>query len=74
MTPIEIIILGLSLAFCWSVINPWYNTKPFNCLMCMSGWFSATLAIFSFGWYFPLFFAIGCFVGGLFEAIRNRYL
>lgn len=74
MTHIEIIIMGLALSFCWSIINPWYNTKPFNCLMCMTGYFSVSVALFSVGWYCVLFFPVGCLAGAVFTSLRDRYL
>ena len=76
MTPIEILLSALALAFCWvEFINPFKKTKPFNCTMCMSGWFAGSLALFA-GYQIStiLFIACGVFIGALFEAIKMRWM
>jgi hypothetical protein len=79
MSNVEIILSGLALAFCWvHYVNPFKKTKPFNCVKCMSGWFSLILfGLVGSGLYWPygwLFLPIGVFAGAMFEAISMRWL
>jgi hypothetical protein len=48
--------------------------KPFNCMKCLTGWFSFFIAL-GFGtdyWYFYL--GLGLLAGALFDSIKMRYL
>lgn len=74
MNNVQIIIIALSMSFCWLNINRWLKFKPFNCMMCMTGWISVFIAIIIHGWYGVLMFPVGCFAGALFETIKYRYL
>ncbi|MGN6416101.1 MAG: hypothetical protein ACTHMC_01325 [Pseudobacter sp.] len=76
-----ILFYSLSLAFCWgNVIMPVLKRylklgKPFTCTMCMTGWFALILGLIAgFGWECVLVMAAGVFIGGLFEAIKMRWL
>lgn len=79
MTPFQIIISGLALAFCWvNLIYPKLDlpkVKPLNCCMCMSGWFGFALGLANGYCYTSiLFLAIGVFIGALWEGISMRWL
>jgi len=79
MTPFQIILSGLALSFCWvELLYPLIRVKlvkPFNCGMCMSGWFSFGLSLIcGYTYSSILFLAVGVFVGAMFEALKMRYL
>ena len=77
MTPIEIILSGLSLAFCIVEVLrlKWLQFKPFNCMMCMTGWCSFTISLLAGHTYTSiLFLACGVFVGAMFEALKMKCL
>lgn len=69
-----VVPFGLSLAYLWVDVFRWGITKPFNCLSCMTGWFSLVIAgLFHVPfWYFYL--PAGVFVGGLYSSFRMRWL
>jgi len=84
MTPFNILLSALALAFCWvHYINP-INRKPFNCIKCMAGWLS--LLVYAANLLCthqlnaihiacaPLYLACGVFTGALFEAVAMRWL
>ena len=84
MTPVETILSGLALAFCWvQYLNP-FNGRPFNCIKCMAGWCS--LAVYCLSTCItqqynmphyaaaPLYLAAGVLTGAIFEAITMRWL
>lgn len=79
MTPIQIILSGLALSYCWvNIVYPktgFPKVKPFNCVTCMSGWFSMALSILN-GHTFEaiLFLAVGVLAGSIYESIQMRYL
>lgn len=74
MNKIEIILTALACAFSWLQVNR-INRRPFNCLMCMSGWCALVIALFAgHGRYAPLFFPLGCFAGAMLEGIIMKYL
>lgn len=82
MTKSEIIIAGLALAFALvNVLFPLFHKskvtkrKPFNCVMCISGWASFGLSLFN-GYVYGsvLFLVVGLFAGAMFEAISMRWL
>jgi cell division protein FtsX len=90
MTNMEIIISALALAFCWVEILNQIKSKPFNCMKCMSGYFSFVIAglndnyMNAFSAHAPfwvvkillmiIFIAVGVFAGALFEGIKMRWL
>ena len=74
-----ILLYSLSFAFFIVEVLPKririQKVKPFNCLMCMTGWSAFTLAIID-GYKFNaigVMFA-GVFVGAIFDAIKMRWL
>lgn len=68
------LIFGLSIAFFWVEVKRWGHVKPFNCLKCLTGWFTFIIA-FTFHTPFAfMYLFVGVFVGSLFEAIKLRYL
>lgn len=79
MTPSQIILAGLALSFCWvEILYPLTRLKlgkPFNCGMCMSGWFSFALSLIA-GYEYSsiLFLAGGVLAGAMFESLKMRYL
>lgn len=79
MTPVEIILAGLALSFCWvELLYPLIRVKlvkPFNCGMCLSGWVSFGLSLIN-GYIYSsiLFLAVGVFVGAMYGAIKMRWL
>lgn len=74
MTPTQIILFALSLAFVWVDILRWGIHKPFNCCKCMTGWFALLLAGVSGADYWYLYAPLGVFAGAMFEGIRMRWL
>jgi hypothetical protein len=75
MSNIELIITALSIAFCWINIIQWPKFKPFNCMMCLTGWLALVLAILTgHGIWSILFYPVGCFAGAMFEAVKYRWL
>lgn len=74
LSGIYCLLFGLSLAFFWVEIKKYGVIKPFNCLKCMTGWFTFIIA-FTFHTPFAfMYLFVGLFVGALFEAIKMRYL
>ncbi len=45
MSTTEIIIASLAMAFCWVEYFNQIKFRPFNCIKCMTGWFSFALAL-----------------------------
>lgn len=74
-----IIFFALCLAFFVVEVVPRIkltNRKPFNCMMCMTGWCSMLLAVWQ-GVYWPYMLLLGVagvFVGAMFGAIKMRWL
>lgn len=73
MTPAQILIFAVSLSFCITQVWKPIKSKPFNCMMCMSGWISLIGCIW-FGAAGLLFFPVGCFAGAMVEAVIGRWL
>jgi hypothetical protein len=69
-----VVLFGLSAAYVWVDILKWGVTKPFNCLTCMAGWICLILAVTFHVHYWYLYLALGAFAGGLFTAIKLRWL
>lgn len=74
MTYTQIIILSLSFSFCITQVWRPINIKPFNCMMCFTGWAAAGLGLYQFGISGLALFFVGCFAGALFDAIKMRWL
>lgn len=81
MNMIEILFFALALAFCWVNFLKPIEHKPFNCIKCMTGWFSFLLYAFLHlgadalaALTSVLYLAAGVFIGAIFEAISMRYL
>lgn len=79
MHPYEIILYALCLAFFVVEVLPRIkltNRKPFNCMMCMTGWCSIGLAVWQdFHWPYVLLLGLaGVFTGAMFGAIKMRWL
>ena len=82
MTPVEIIITALAIAFCW--VNYIYTPlviklnikaiKPFSCIKCMTGYMSLVIGCVMYGWPGLLFLPAGVFAGAMYEALAMRYL
>jgi hypothetical protein len=69
-----VILFSLSLAFLFAEVLHWGVRKPFNCVKCLTGWFSLFMA-FGFNtpyWYFYL--PLGLFAGAMYTAIKYRWL
>lgn len=73
MTPTQIIIFAVSLSFCITKVWQPLQIKPFNCMMCLTGWLSL-VACFWFGWFGLLFLPVGCFAGAIVESFIMRWL
>ena len=74
MTGLQVVVFSLAIAFTWVEVLRLGRHKPFNCLKCMTAWFSLILA-FAFHvqfWWAYLF--VGVFVGAMFGAIKMRWL
>lgn len=74
MTGLQVVVFAMAFAFTWVEVLKWGNTKPFNCLKCMTGWVALILA-FTFHvefWYMYLF--VGLAAGAVFGAIKMRWL
>lgn len=86
MNHFEVILYSLAIAFCWvNLIRPKvafdfngadvFEMKPFNCLMCMTGWVALIIALFAGYGFMALFFLpVGVLVGAMFEGFTMRYL
>lgn len=74
MTGMQVVVFALALAFTWVEVLKWGVIKPFNCIKCLTGWFSLILAYtFPVEWW-PLYLPLGLFVGAVFTAIKLRWL
>ena len=84
----SIIIIALSMAFCWveflhpttaAIVfiltgNRLLDNKPFNCVKCLTGWISLVIGVYYFGWLGLVYLPLGVFTGAIFSAILMRYL
>ena len=71
---IEVLGLALSIAFMWVEVLKWGVIKPFNCLRCMTGWFSLIIGCMAAGWAGMFYLPAGIFIGAFFDRIKIRYL
>jgi hypothetical protein len=70
----SIIIIALSIAFCWvEFLNP-FRFKPFNCVKCLTGWISLGFGVALYGWLGIVYLPLGVFIGSMFEGIKMRWL
>lgn len=82
MTKSEIILSALAIAFAFvNMVYPilarrkFFQRKPFNCIMCLTGWASLGLSLINgYGIGSILFMIVGLFVGAMFEGIKMMYL
>ena len=79
MNKIGMILYALSLAFFIVEALPrirLLSRKPFNCMMCMTGWCSLSIALWQRVWWPEaiLLCLVGVFVGAMFDAIKMRWL
>lgn len=78
MLRIEIIWYGFIIAFFVVEAIPRIkltNRKPFNCMMCMSGWSALALGIsYGYEWESIGLCLQAIFAGAMFGAIKMRYL
>lgn len=74
MTPFEIIMFSVSVSFCITQVWKPLNFKPFNCMMCLTGWVAMITGIGVYDLSGVLFFPVGCFAGAMVEAAMMRYL
>lgn len=67
-------LFGLSAAYVWVDVLKIGVTKPFNCILCLTGWFSLAIAFVfhTHFWYFYL--PLGSLIGALFTSIKMRWL
>lgn len=69
-----VLIFALACAFVWVELLKWGSVKPFNCVKCLTGWFSLILAAIFHVPHFYLYLPLGLFVGAIFSAIQMRWL
>jgi hypothetical protein len=73
--PALLLFFALACAFAWvEVFKVWKNTKPFNCVKCLTGWFALALAWYTHAPYCVLYLLAGLFVGAMWEAVKMRWL
>lgn len=68
-----VLLFALSLAFSFKEVLHW-NKKPYNCIKCLTGWFSLFIAFAFHTPYWPFYLALGLFTGAMWEAIKYRWL
>lgn len=73
MSIVEILFFGLSVAWCIVEILR-IKFRPFNCMMCMTGWCSLGIALINPSWYDLFYLPAGVFIGAMFEGIKMRWL
>lgn len=69
-----VILSGVSFAFAWVDIMKWGVSRPWNCITCLSGWFSLLLAFVFHTHFWYVYLGLGCFAGYLFTTIRMKWL
>jgi hypothetical protein len=74
LSSIEIIILAFSCAFVWVYVLKWGVIKPFNCVTCMTGWFSLIIGCWAIGKWGVVYMPVGMTVAALYSEIRMRWL
>lgn len=75
ITGFQVILFALSLAFTWVYVLGWFKfIKPFSCMKCMTGWLALIIALIYHVPNAVIYLFIGLFIGGLFEAIKMRWL
>lgn len=74
MSGFEIVFCGLVAAFFQIEVIHFGSVKPFNCVRCMTGWYSLIIGCIAHGWHGIIFLPIGVFVGSIYSAIQMRYL
>jgi hypothetical protein len=74
MTGIQAIIFGFACAFTWVEVLHLGSRKPFNCVKCLSGWFTLIIAGVWHVEYWPFYLPVGVAVGAIYSALKMRYL
>lgn len=74
LSHMEVIILAFSCAFVWVYVLKWGSVKPFNCVTCMTGWFSLIIGCWVAGWFGVIYMPVGMTVAALYSEIRMRWL
>jgi len=74
LAPYQVIILSFSFAFTWVYIFRWGSVKPFNCVTCMSGWFSLISGYWCYGWWGIALMPVAMTFAALYSEIRMRWL
>jgi hypothetical protein len=69
-----VIIFSLACAFVWVEVLKWGSVRPFNCVKCLTGWFSLILAAHFHVPHFYLYLPLGVFIGAVYSAIQMRWL
>lgn len=70
-----VVIFGFSIAFLWVEVLKWFKRiKPFNCMMCMTGWICLILAFLFHTPFWFFYVAVGVMVGAIWSAFKMRYL
>jgi hypothetical protein len=84
----SIIVISLAIAFCWvefiqpttvAIVfiltgNKLLDSKPFNCIKCLTGWIALAIGVYLHGWLGLVYLPLGVFTGAIFSAIQMRYL
>ncbi len=75
LSPAGIIILAFSCAFVWVYVLKWWKQiKPFNCVTCLTGWFSLIIGCWVAGWFGVIYMPVGMTVAALYSEVRMRWL
>lgn len=71
---IKILTIAFSIAFSFQQVV-YIQKKPFNCLMCLTGWLSPIVALaYGYGAYSILFIPVGLLFGALLDNFMRRWL
>lgn len=70
------LVLFFALSLSFTLIDKLHlgSVKPFNCVPCLTGWFSLIIAFVFHTEFWYLYLPAGLFVGSMFEGIKMRYL
>lgn len=70
----QVLLFALSISFTLIEKLKLGMVKPFNCVPCLTGWFSLILAFIFHTEFWYLYLPAGLFAGSMFEALKNRCL
>jgi len=73
---ISILFTGLALAYCFTTVfrGRLFQRRPFNCIKCMTGWFSLVIGLLAYHCWGLLYLPLGVFTGAIYEKICMRWL